>query len=89
MRSVLAHRRDHRLATRWLSSDQASKDRLQERSVVVTGLGVVTPLGCGVETAWSRLCEGSSSASALLGENFSKVASRVACLVPREESKNT
>ena len=83
MRSVLASRRDHRLARRWLSSDQSSKDR--ERSVVVTGLGVVTPLGCGVETAWSRLCEGSSSASALLGDNFSKVASRVACLVPREE----
>ena len=51
--------------------------------MVVTGLGVVSPLGCGAETAWSRLCEGFSSASALTEEKFSKLASRVACLVPR------
>ncbi|KAM7265728.1 hypothetical protein ACFE04_003411 [Oxalis oulophora] len=28
------------------------------RRVVVTGLGVVSPLGCGVETTWKRLIEG-------------------------------
>jgi len=28
------------------------------RRVVVTGMGVVTPLGCGVETFWPALCAG-------------------------------
>ena len=32
------------------------------RRVVVTGLGMVTPLACGVEETWSRLIAGQSGA---------------------------
>jgi len=30
------------------------------RRIVVTGMGAVSPLGCGVETSWSRLLAGRS-----------------------------
>ena len=32
------------------------------RRVVITGLGIVSPVGCGVDHAWSNLIAGKSGA---------------------------
>jgi 3-oxoacyl-[acyl-carrier-protein] synthase II len=53
------------------------------RRVVITGLGLVTPLGCGVETTWSRLLEGKSGAGPITRFKVDDLAARIACDVPR------
>ncbi|HWA90204.1 MAG TPA: beta-ketoacyl-ACP synthase II [Rhizomicrobium sp.] len=53
------------------------------RRVVVTGLGLVTPLACGVEESWSRLIAGKSGAGPLTGFETSDLATKIGCQVPR------
>ncbi|OCW58749.1 beta-ketoacyl-ACP synthase II [Hoeflea olei] len=50
--------------------------------IVVTGMGVVSPLGVGVETAWTRLIAGRSGVVANTRFDVSAFASTIAGLVP-------
>ncbi|WP_322866169.1 beta-ketoacyl-ACP synthase II [Aquicoccus sp. G2-2] len=51
------------------------------RRVVVTGLGLVTPLACGVEESWSRLLAGQSGAGKITQFDASRVTTDYACEV--------
>jgi 3-oxoacyl-[acyl-carrier-protein] synthase II len=53
------------------------------RRVVVTGLGLVTPLASGVEDTWSRLLAGKSGARKITKFEASDLATKIACDVPR------
>ncbi len=60
------------------------------RRVVVTGLGMVSPLGCGVETTWNRLLNSESGARRIETFDVSDLPSKIACVVPRGDgSKGT
>jgi 3-oxoacyl-[acyl-carrier-protein] synthase II len=52
------------------------------RRVVVTGLGLVTPLACGVEESWARLLAGKSGAGPITRFKVDDLPARVACDVP-------
>lgn len=52
------------------------------RRVVVTGLGLVTPLADGVEASWSRILDGQSGAGPIKGFDTSRVITQYACEVP-------
>jgi 3-oxoacyl-[acyl-carrier-protein] synthase II len=58
------------------------------RRVVVTGLGLVTPLACGVEETWSRLLAGQSGASPITKFKCDDLPTRIACQVPRGDGSD-
>src|SRR5688572_8403688 len=58
------------------------------RRVVVTGMGMVTPLGSGVETTWSRLLAGESGAVHIEDFDVSDLPSQIACRIPRGDGSD-
>ncbi|WP_308720775.1 beta-ketoacyl-ACP synthase II [Komagataeibacter xylinus] len=50
--------------------------------IVVTGMGIVSPLGCGVEVVWRRLLQGVSGIRSLPDEFAPDVACKIAGIVP-------
>jgi 3-oxoacyl-[acyl-carrier-protein] synthase II len=53
------------------------------RRVVVTGMGIVSPLGLGVENVWRRLCKGESGIRRIEHFDTSDLKSKIAGVVPR------
>ncbi|MEL7216631.1 MAG: beta-ketoacyl-ACP synthase II [Pseudomonadota bacterium] len=52
------------------------------RRVVVTGLGMVSPLACGVEETWERLLAGQSGAGPITRFDPERTVTKIACEVP-------
>jgi 3-oxoacyl-[acyl-carrier-protein] synthase II len=58
------------------------------RRVVVTGLGMVSPLGCGVDVTWKRILNSESGARRIETFDVSDLPSKIACPVPRGDGSN-
>jgi len=52
------------------------------RRVVVTGMGLITPLGCSVETNWKKLISGQSGIKLISHFNIEDLPSKIAGIVP-------
>ncbi len=59
---------------------------LSDRRVVITGLGLVTPLGNGVEPSWKRLIAGESGIRRIDTFNVDDIPSKIAGLLPQGEA---
>lgn len=57
------------------------------RRVVVTGLGIVSPLGYGVEHNWAAITSGKSGLRKITHFDASDISSQIAGVVPRSESE--
>ncbi|MBI4725213.1 MAG: beta-ketoacyl-ACP synthase II [Rhodomicrobium sp.] len=53
------------------------------RRVVITGIGLVTPVGCGAGHAWSNLLAGKSGARRITEFDVSDIACQIGCFIPR------
>ena len=58
------------------------------KRVVVTGLGMVTPLACGVEETWKRLVQGQSGIAKVENFDVSDLPCKIAGQVPRGDGSN-
>jgi 3-oxoacyl-[acyl-carrier-protein] synthase II len=58
------------------------------RRVVVTGLGIVGPLGCGVEVTWTRILAGKSGARRIETFDVSDLPCKIAGVVPRGDGSD-
>ncbi|KQT52922.1 MULTISPECIES: beta-ketoacyl-ACP synthase II [unclassified Aureimonas] len=52
------------------------------RRVVITGIGMVSPLGAGADTTWKRLLAGESGAGKITSFQVDDLSCQVACQIP-------
>ena len=53
------------------------------RRVVITGLGIVSPVGCGVEASWQALLAGANGARRIEEFEVDDISAQIACFIPR------
>jgi 3-oxoacyl-[acyl-carrier-protein] synthase II len=58
------------------------------RRVVVTGIGIVSPLGVGVDHVWKKLIKGESGISSIQSFDVSDLPAKIAGQVPRGETSS-
>ncbi|MGB0056637.1 MAG: beta-ketoacyl-ACP synthase II, partial [Methyloceanibacter sp.] len=58
------------------------------RRVVITGLGLLSPLGCGVEASWQRLTAGKNAARRIENFDVSDLSCQIACQIPRGDGSD-
>jgi 3-oxoacyl-[acyl-carrier-protein] synthase II len=58
------------------------------RRVVVTGIGMVSPLACGAEETWTRILEGRSGARRIETFETSDLPCKIACQIPRGDGSD-
>ncbi len=56
------------------------------KRVVVTGMGLLSPLGCGVDVTWERLIAGRSGIKAIQSFDVGDLPAKIAAQVPRGET---
>lgn len=69
------------------SSKRFTSDCINSERVVVTGLGVVSPLGVGVDHVWKRLLNGDTSTVTISNPEYNDIPCKVAAFIPRGEEK--
>jgi len=58
------------------------------RRVVITGLGMVTPLGCGVDVSWANLIAGKNGARKVTEFEVEDLPAKIACRLPFGDGAN-
>src|SRR5277367_3766979 len=57
------------------------------RRVVITGIGLLTPLGSGVDVTWKNILAGKSGAGRITAFDATDYGCQIACEVPRIDGR--
>lgn len=68
---------------------RAYSEQTARRRVVVTGIGIVSPIGCNVETAWSNILKGVCGIRQLEDKAYDNIPCKIAAKIPENELKLT
>ena len=58
------------------------------KRIVVTGMGMLTPLGCGVDKTWKRIVKGESGAKRIERFEVEDLSCKIACIIPRGDGSD-
>lgn len=66
-----------------------SKRNIPKRRVVVTGIGVVSPIGCDITTAWNSILNGYCGIKSLDSQQYESLPCKIAAKISEEDLKLT
>lgn len=79
----------HVYTSNYRSSGNESEQNVPRRRVVVTGVGVVSPIGCNTSTAWNGILNGSCGIKSLDGQQYETLPCKIAAKINEEDLKLT
>src|SRR5438309_2308066 len=69
----------------WTFGHTFARDLHDLCRVVVTGIGIVCPLGVQRDQVWTHLTEGACGVSRVVGDGYDSIPCKIAAYVPNEE----
>lgn len=77
---------NYSIITQFLRSYSVDEQQ-RRRRVVVTGLGVISPVGCNVPTAWKNIIAGACGIEKLTDDAYAALPCRIAAQIPAKDLK--
>lgn len=84
---ISPNRSIHQCLRNFQSKSDQNSGHISRRRVVVTGLGVVSPVGCDTKLAWANILNGYCGIKALSDPSYKQLPCKIAAQIEEENVK--